>query len=409
MTLKGLQNSELTTMLEQQIIIVGGGFYGTSIAEYLARKGASVTLVEREHELLLRASYNNQARLHGGYHYPRSFGTAYRSRLNFRRFIDEFQPAIKTDFVKLYAISRVDSKVNARQFQAFCRNIEAPLRPARRAYTELFSHHLIEAVYETEEFVFDAAVLRCLMRERIQQAGVKVLLGRKVLAVKRDSERSLHCVCDDGSFLKTDRVFNCTYSGLNTIQGISPTHHNLKQEITEMALIELPKELEGLSVTVMDGPFFSFMPFPDRKLATLSHVRYTPHASWMESIEGVLDPYSTLDEFDKCSRFEHMVRDAGRYLPILRRAIYHDSLFEVKTVLMKNELDDGRPILFEADPKEPRIISVLGSKIDNIFDALAAVETVIVDDARNLAIAASIPNLEKVKVKEPEMGIGEMP
>ncbi len=176
-----------------------------------------------------------------------------------------------------------------------------------------------------------------------------------------------------------------------------------------MALIELPKELEGLSVTVMDGPFFSFMPFPDRKLATLSHVRYTPHASWMESIEGVLDPYSTLDEFDKCSRFEHMVRDAGRYLPILRRAIYHDSLFEVKTVLMKNELDDGRPILFEADPKEPRIISVLGSKIDNIFDALAAVETVIVDDARNLAIAASIPNLEKVKVKEPEMGIGEMP
>ena len=47
-----------------------------------------------------------------------------------------------------------------------------------------------------------------------------------------------------------------------------------------MALVEPPAELGGAAVTVMDGPFFSLMPYPSRGLFTLSHVRYTPHCSW---------------------------------------------------------------------------------------------------------------------------------
>ena len=69
-----------------------------------------------------------------------------------------------------------------------------------------------------------------------------------------------------------------------------------------------------------------------------------------------------------------MIRDAMRYIPAIARAVYRDSLFEVKTVLLKNESDDGRPILFETNADDPRIISVLGSKIDNVYDALTAIE-----------------------------------
>ena len=72
-----------------------------------------------------------------------------------------------------------------------------------------------------------------------------------------------------------------------------------------------------------------------------------------------------------------MIRDAQRYLPALRGAVYRDSLFEIKTVLMRNESDDGRPILFEVDPRNPHIVSMLGSKIDNIYDALAAVDAIV--------------------------------
>ena len=65
-------------------VVIGGGFYGTAIASYLVRTRGlrRVLLVEREPVLLSRASFHNQARVHNGYHYPRSFTTAYRSRVN---------------------------------------------------------------------------------------------------------------------------------------------------------------------------------------------------------------------------------------------------------------------------------------------------------------------------------------
>jgi hypothetical protein len=37
---------------------------------------------------------------------------------------------------------------------------------------------------------------------------------------------------------------------------------------------------------------------------------------------------------------------------------------------VKNESDDGRPILFEKHPELPGCYSILGGKIDNIYDVL---------------------------------------
>ena len=116
----------------------------------------------------------------------------------------------------------------------------------------------------------------------------------------------------------------------------------------------------------MDGPFFSMMPFPALGLHTLSHVRYTPHLHWNDQ-KGI-DPYEKLNLHQRATRVDRMVRDAGRYLPALLEAKHVDSLFEVKTILLKNEGDDGRPILFEKHPGLPGCYSILGGKIDNIYD-----------------------------------------
>jgi hypothetical protein len=118
----------------------------------------------------------------------------------------------------------------------------------------------------------------------------------------------------------------------------------------------------------MDGPFFSRLPFPARGLHTLSHVRYTPHLQWQD--ERGIDPYGRLDEYEKSTRVDRMIRDVSRYLPAISDAKYVESLFEVKTVLARNEGDDGRPILFERHPSLPGCYSVLGGKIDNIYDVL---------------------------------------
>jgi len=362
-------------------VIIGGGFYGATIAIYLAKSRGlrRVILLEREPKLLLRASYNNQARVHNGYHYPRSFTTAFRSQVNLPRFMRDWPQAVKQDFVKLYAIARRNSKVTAKQFERFCYEIGATIKPAETSLKRLFEPRLIEDVFLVEEYAFDSTRLAEWAINELEGAGVKVHYSTRALAVSRSSaDKSLTVAIQpksgSASSITCRYVFNCTYSGLNQFAGDFPgIQTDLKQEVTEMALMQAPDVFREVGVTVMDGPFFSIMPFPARGLHTLSHVRYTPHFSWKD--EKGIDPYKKLDEYDRATRVDRMVRDVGRYLPSVLNAKYVESLFEVKTVLIKNEGDDGRPILFEKHAELPGCYSVLGGKIDNIYDILEKLET----------------------------------
>ena len=363
-------------------VIVGGGIYGCAIAIYLAKHKdfKKILLVEREAALLTRASYNNQARVHNGYHYPRSFVTAYRSRVNLPRFISDWPVAVKTDFTKLYAIARKNSKVTARQFQRFCKEIGASLEPADLNHRRLFESRLIEDVFIAQEYVFDATVLAKCARQELEECSVETIFQTQVRKIFERCAQSLELELIESSgqeFAVTARwVLNCTYSGLNQLGGdFEGTSTGLKHEIAELALMQMPPVLSGLGITVMDGPFFSIMPFPARSLHTMSHVRYTPHMHWVDK-QG-LDPYKQLAAYPKETRVDRMLRDVSRYLPAVTDSSYKGSLFETKTVLLKNETDDGRPILLEKHSSLSRLISVLGGKVDNIFDVYVKLDRMV--------------------------------
>lgn len=355
-------------------VVIGGGFYGVNIALYLAsqKKIGPVFLIEQEGHLLGRASFNNQARVHNGYHYPRSFTTAYRSRINLPKFINDWPEAVKTDFTKIYAIARNNSKVTAKQFVRFCEQIGAKIEVADH-YSHLFNPRLIEKSFVVEEYAFDSTKLAQWAREQLTNAGVEILYNTTVTQIKKELPSGLSLTyetkLEKTKHITADRVFNCTYSGLNQFGGDFPgTHTQLKHEITEMALMQMPHRLKDIGVTVMDGPFFSLMPFPAKDLHTLSHVRYTPHRNWLDTTGE--SPYLALAKYEKQTRVDRMVRDVQRYIPEITGAEYKESLFEIKTVLIKNETDDGRPILFEEYKILPGLYSVLGGKIDNIYDVL---------------------------------------
>lgn len=353
-------------------VIIGGGFYGLAIASYLVntRKLPKVLIIERENALMARASFNNQARVHNGYHYPRSFTTAYRSRINLPKFTQQYGKCVNNTFTKIYAIPVRNSKVTARQFYRFCVEIGAKIAAAPSKISNLFNPRLIKEVYQVEEFAFDATVLKELILAELNNQA-EIIMGHTVTEVAQSDSRISVSYANN-----TDQtwrqvccryLFNCTYSGLNQINGYHDTGADLKHEITELALVDTPSELKNLGITVMDGPFFSIMPFPAASLHTLSHVRYTPHCYWKDRTNQM--PYLRLDD-DITTRSEWMIRDAARYLPIIKDVIYRRSLYEVKTVLLRNEGDDGRPILFARSNRLPGAFSILGGKIDNIFDIL---------------------------------------
>ena len=164
-------------------------------------------------------------------------------------------------------------------------------------------------------------------------------------------------------------VFNCTYASLDMV-GV-PLQSGLRKEMAELALIRPPIELEDLAVTVMDGPFFSTLPFPSLGVHSLTHVRFTPVAAWAD---GAPAPQGMTLGFGESINGLAMLRDASRYLPILGQARLEGALFDIKTVMQAREGDDGRPILFEKADRFPGVVSILGAKVDNIYEVLEVVD-----------------------------------
>ncbi len=169
---------------EYDAIIVGGGFYGCLLAIQLRKSGAArVLLMERESSILQRASYANQARVHNGYHYPRSFLTALRSRVNFPRFVADYKECIDDTFDQYYAISKVFSNITAGQFHTFCTRIGAPVEPALPEIRDLFNQELIEQVFRVREAAFDAVKLRQRVNRDLEEYDVAISFDTEVLRV----------------------------------------------------------------------------------------------------------------------------------------------------------------------------------------------------------------------------------
>lgn len=356
-------------------IVVGGGFFGCRVAQHLRSFLGSVLVVEQEAGLLRRASYNNQARVHQGYHYPRSLLTAMRSRVNFGRFVEEYPECVDGTFEKYYAISRIFSNVTARQFRLFCDRIGAPIEPASAEVRRLFDPDRIEDVFHVKEWAFDAVKLEVQVSRDARAAGVELTLGTRAVRVSPSAAGlAVDLAGPEGPSRAEARwVFNCTYSGINHLLGASRLPLvPLKHEATELALVDPPDALRAAGVTVMCGPFFSVMPFPPRGLHSLSHVRYTPHHAWREEGDVRAKPPDHRPELE--TNFEWMVRDASRYLPCLRECTYRGSLWEVKTVLPASEVDDSRPILFRVDHGLRGLVCLMGGKLDNVYDVLREVD-----------------------------------
>ena len=398
-------------MADKRAVVIGGGFFGCATAMHLAQKGWHVDLLEQGSALMQRASRVNQARLHNGYHYPRSFQTAIRSRANLPQFCELYPDAVFSEFRPLYAIARHDSKVSARGFAHFCKASGIPLQRAAVDDRRLFDHRLIEEVFEAVEPAFDTRALLAHALRTMPALGIQTHLQAEVIAVTRaaTAAQGLRVQTQAGGDFAAPWVFNCTYAALNHVSGRNgPPPMSLQHKISEVLLVKPPTELAGRGITLMDGDFFSVMPFPSRGLHTLTHVRHTHHLSWVENSHSAqpVNPLRVLEKYLQGHPQKHpqghprehpqahpqiaagrsrgpwMVRDAQRFVPCMQDIEVVESLFEVKTLMTKTAVDDARPILFHRDAAMPGLVSIMGGKIDNIFDVLTYIDQLLPPDVR---------------------------
>ena len=92
-------------------------------------------------------------------------------------------------------------------------------------------------------------------------------------------------------------VLNATYASTNQIVDLlGYDKFKIKYELCEIILCDVNDKLKDIGITVMDGPFFSIMPFGSTGLHSLTSVTFTPHAT-------SYDPLPTFDCQKECNGF----------------------------------------------------------------------------------------------------------
>lgn len=363
-------------------IIIGAGLYGLYAAEYCGKKGEKVLVLEYEKEPFSRATYVNQTRVHNGYHYPRSFSTAVKSSSYFNRFNTDYNFCVHFNFRKIYATSARYSWTNAEQFHKFCMN--ANIKCENIAPELFFKPGMCDGVFDTKEYSYDAKILRDHLVAKLSRLNnVKVCYDariNKIVNNRRDKSYEIHL--KEGDTVITGYLLNTTYASVNQIislLGFEP--FRIKYELCEIILCRVSDRIKDVGITVMDGPFFSLMPFGKTGLHSLTSVTFTPHSTSYERLptfdcqqhdDAECSPQQ-LGNCNACPRkplsdWPYMSALAKKYLRDDLEIEYVDSLFSMKPILMASEIDDSRPTVIRQFLSEPTFISVLSGKINTMYD-----------------------------------------
>ncbi len=362
-------------------IIIGAGLYGMYAALYCADKGEKVLILEYDEAPFQRATYINQARVHMGYHYPRSLSTAVKSAGYFKRFVDEFSFCIHSSFQQIYATSSCFSWTDQKQFQSFCRaaGIRCEEVPAERYFKE----GMCDGAFLTEEYTYDAMLLRDYYVEKLAgKSNVEIKYRARIRKICRKGNEYEVQLSDGGRF-RTGYVLNASYASTNQIlqlvEGNDFLPFDIKYELCEIILCRPGERLKGMGITVMDGPFFSIMPFGKTGLHSLTSVTFTPHVTSYDKLpsfscqKGGECGKGQLANCNECAyrpetAWEYMDHLAGKYMRDDLEYTYAGSLFSMKPILKSSEVDDSRPTRIRVDSKEPYFVSVLSGKINTVYD-----------------------------------------
>lgn len=369
-------------------IIIGAGLYGLYAAAFCAERGQRVLVLEYDDAPFQRATYINQARVHMGYHYPRSLTTAVKSAGYFRRFTEDFGFCIHDKFEQIYATSGKFSWTNAKQFQEFCRAAE--IKCEEVASSKYFKDGMCDGAFLTEEYTYDAKILQKYYEDRLFGNGAVTFLfhARIDKIVKR--EETYEIVLADGKSYETGYVLNATYASVNQIigkvedassGGFAGEMFQIKYELCEIILCKPSEQLKDIGITVMDGPFFSIMPFGKTGLHSLTAVTFTPHItsydarpsfSCQNGMEGSCSP-ENLGNCSICpnkpeSAWPYMSHLADKYMKPEYAYTYVESLYSMKPILKSSEVDDSRPTAIRTMSANPTFVSVLSGKINTVYD-----------------------------------------
>jgi FAD dependent oxidoreductase len=324
--------------MKAKVAVAGAGIYGATIAIRLAEQGQGVRLFDPL-GILRAASAINQYRIHAGYHYPRSPETI-RETLEARaEFTEAFAPAIVRNSRHYYAIPKDGSLTPPDVYERVMRKHGLVCRACQ---PEWMDFSFIDRCYEVDEQIYDPDVLRDVVTSRIERLGIP--FEQRAFTPEMRGEY--------------DFVIWATY-GLGPSRGL---FKSAKYQVAEKILIELPPELRGVALVVVDGPFTAFDPYGGSARSLFGSAKNTNHWTTTDSAAPIPEPYASLlnrSVFEPIpfGRFDAMRKDSALAVPASRNAVYLGSRFTIRVVENNPEQDRRTLYVREAAPGELHIFS----------------------------------------------------
>jgi hypothetical protein len=321
-----------------KIAVAGAGIYGATAAIRLAERGHQVHLFDPL-GLLRAASAINQYRVHAGYHYPRSTETISEITEARAEFTQAFADAIVRSSRHYYAIPKENSLTPPDVYERVMNGHGLPLRPCR---PDWMNFDFIDRCYEVEENIYDPGVLRSLVDARLVAQSIRLQPREFRPAMRPDY----------------DFVVWATY-GLGPSRGI---FRAAKYQVAEKILVELPAELRGVALVVVDGPFTAFDPYGSSSRSLFGSAKNTNHWTTTSASEPIPELYTGIlnkPDFEPVpiTRFAAMRADCGLSVPAAKDAVYIGSRFTIRVVEDNPEHDRRILHVREGAPGEIHIFS----------------------------------------------------
>ena len=345
----------------KHISIIGGGIFGLSAAIILSENGFQVSVIEKENDIMTKASLVNQNRIHMGYHYPRSYSTGKDSLKGLKNFKKYFSDAINDSFLKYYAISKENSKVSSDEFYTFCRKLKLPLKE-EYPDSKLLNKSKIESCWLTPEPVFDYYVLKEIIKNRIR-INKNITILRNAFVKNISFNKDLNTILlQNGDKITSRFVVNATYSNIPDIVKLLPNKIvKGKFELCVMPILKYNnRRFKQFGITVMDGPFCSLMP---KGFNMNEYILYHVEDSVLQTYEGtrrkLWNPIIDFPE-DDC------IENCSEFFPILKDMEITDSWIATRIVLPNKEKNDARPTLIIGHGNN--VFSVFSGKLTTSID-----------------------------------------
>lgn len=322
------------------VAIIGGGIFGTSAAAELSRF-CSVTIFEKNPDLMQEGTLVNCFRHHMGYHYPRSSETVLDIQNSCEDFEKVYGKAILSSYPTYYGIAKNNSHVSTKEFLAFCKKHNLPYKKTTLP-SSLLSKDEIDVCIKVPEPGYHYEKLTKIVKNRLgKESNIKILCNSLItgLSLNKDGTKTVTYLKNNRirTEKKFDFVVNATYANINQMTNwLSFDKYPLRVDLAEVLVIKM--ETAPISITLVDGPFATLMPTGNKNEFTLYHV-----------VESVLDRYVPENGipkklYNRPSNQEAIIKESLKFFPILKDAIVTESRIVHRGVQAHHEHDDSRVV-----------------------------------------------------------------